>query len=200
MFQAKIHMADKLEVAIFNAMQCHASQAALDASKQVKVVQKEVTNIQYAACMNPTAGSFHITPRMQRHFATFAVQMPTESNIRRAIFRILIQQTSAIFQDDADFLKALGLGYQIAFIIECLRWGEDLLQRILYCLPREEHFFNWWNGHFFLESASRISYLRFQTHLRVPACYFPMKMTCSVEVIILHPNHRHMIWGQPCTT
>ncbi|KAK9808985.1 hypothetical protein WJX72_007373 [[Myrmecia] bisecta] len=43
---------------------------------KVKVVLKEVTNTQYCACMNPTAGSFHITPRMQRHFATFAVQMP----------------------------------------------------------------------------------------------------------------------------
>ena len=25
--------------------------------------------------MNPTAGSFNITPRMQRHFVTFAVQV-----------------------------------------------------------------------------------------------------------------------------
>jgi dynein heavy chain len=32
--------------------------------------------------MNPTAGSFCITPRMQRHFATFAVQMPSQDIIR----------------------------------------------------------------------------------------------------------------------
>lgn len=51
---------------------------------QVKVVLKEVTNVQYAACMNPTAGSFHITPRMQRHFATFAVQMPSMETARHA--------------------------------------------------------------------------------------------------------------------
>ena len=49
---------------------------------KVKIVLKEVTNTQYAACMNPTAGSFHITPRMQRHFATFAVQMPGAELVR----------------------------------------------------------------------------------------------------------------------
>ena len=51
---------------------------------QVKIVLKEVTNIQYSACMNPTAGSFNITPRMQRHFATFAVQMPSMDIARQA--------------------------------------------------------------------------------------------------------------------
>ena len=49
---------------------------------QVKIVLKEVTNTQYCACMNPTAGSFTITPRMQRHFVTFAVQMPTTDIVR----------------------------------------------------------------------------------------------------------------------
>ena len=53
--------------------------------EQVKIVLKEVTNIQYSACMNPTAGSFHITPRMQRHFATFAVQMPSLEIARQAL-------------------------------------------------------------------------------------------------------------------
>ena len=49
---------------------------------QVKIILKEVTNTQYCACMNPTAGSFNITPRMQRHFVTFAVQMPSADIIR----------------------------------------------------------------------------------------------------------------------
>jgi hypothetical protein len=39
-----------------------------------KILLKEILNCQYAAAMNPTAGSFNITPRMQRHFVTFAVQ------------------------------------------------------------------------------------------------------------------------------
>jgi dynein heavy chain len=43
---------------------------------------KEVANTQYTACMNPTAGSFTITPRMQRHFCTFAVQMPAPEDAR----------------------------------------------------------------------------------------------------------------------
>lgn len=47
-----------------------------------KVLQKEIGNTQFVACLNPTAGSFFITPRMQRHFATFAVQMPSQENIR----------------------------------------------------------------------------------------------------------------------
>ena len=49
---------------------------------QVKVVMKEVANTQYIACMNPTAGSFHITPRMQRHFVTLAVHMPCNDTIK----------------------------------------------------------------------------------------------------------------------
>lgn len=51
---------------------------------KVKIVLKEVTNTQYCACMNPTAGSFNITPRMQRHFVTFAVQMPHMDIVRYA--------------------------------------------------------------------------------------------------------------------
>ena len=46
---------------------------------------KEVANTQYVACMNPTAGSFHITPRMQRHFVTLAVHMPGPETIRLAV-------------------------------------------------------------------------------------------------------------------
>lgn len=52
---------------------------------QTKVVQKEISNVQYAACMNPTAGSFSITPRMQRHFATFAVPMPSADSLKYAV-------------------------------------------------------------------------------------------------------------------
>jgi dynein heavy chain len=35
---------------------------------------KDVHNVQYVACMNPTAGSFSINPRLQRHFCVFAVK------------------------------------------------------------------------------------------------------------------------------
>ena len=41
-----------------------------------KLTLKNIHNIQYVASMNPTAGSFTINPRLQRHFATFAVAFP----------------------------------------------------------------------------------------------------------------------------
>ena len=42
---------------------------------KVKIVLKDIINSQYCAAMNPTAGSFNITPRMQRQFMTLAVQV-----------------------------------------------------------------------------------------------------------------------------
>ena len=42
-----------------------------------KLTQKDIHNCQYIACMNPSAGSFTINPRLQRHFATFAVVFPS---------------------------------------------------------------------------------------------------------------------------
>lgn len=56
---------------------------------KVKILLKEVMNCQYVACMNPTAGSFNITPRMQRHFVTFAVQMPSAEIVRSIYFAIM---------------------------------------------------------------------------------------------------------------
>ena len=37
---------------------------------------KNISNTQLVACMNPTAGSFEINPRLQRWFATFAIGLP----------------------------------------------------------------------------------------------------------------------------
>ncbi|XP_072570592.1 dynein axonemal heavy chain 11 isoform X2 [Paramormyrops kingsleyae] len=41
-----------------------------------KLTLKEIHNCQYITCMNPTAGSFVINPRLQRHFSVFAVHFP----------------------------------------------------------------------------------------------------------------------------
>lgn len=41
---------------------------------RTKLTLKEIHNTQYVSCMNPTAGSFTIDPRLQRHFAVFAVR------------------------------------------------------------------------------------------------------------------------------
>jgi dynein heavy chain, axonemal len=41
-----------------------------------KLTQKNINDTQLIACMNPTAGSFEINPRLQRWFATFAIGLP----------------------------------------------------------------------------------------------------------------------------
>ncbi|KAM9352911.1 dynein axonemal heavy chain 11 [Symphorus nematophorus] len=54
-----------------------------------KLTLKEIHNTQYVSCMNPTAGSFSINPRLQRHFSVFAVNFPS-SEAQMSIFsRIL---------------------------------------------------------------------------------------------------------------
>jgi dynein heavy chain len=41
-----------------------------------KLTAKNINNTQLVGCMNPTAGSFEINPRLQRWFATFAIGLP----------------------------------------------------------------------------------------------------------------------------
>ncbi|XP_078081541.1 dynein axonemal heavy chain 9 [Mustelus asterias] len=43
---------------------------------RAKLSLKEIHNVQYVSCMNPTAGSFTINPRLQRHFCVFALSFP----------------------------------------------------------------------------------------------------------------------------
>ncbi|KAL6109087.1 dnah11 [Pungitius sinensis] len=50
-----------------------------------KLSIKEIHNTQYVACMNPTAGSFTVNPRLQRHFSVFAVNFPS-SDAQTSIF------------------------------------------------------------------------------------------------------------------
>ena len=44
-------------------------------------IRKDLMDIQYVAAMNPTAGSFEVCERCQRHFATFAITMPSKSDL-----------------------------------------------------------------------------------------------------------------------
>ena len=46
-----------------------------------KLTLKTVEKCQYIASMNPTAGSFLINPRLQRHMTTFAIAMPNASSL-----------------------------------------------------------------------------------------------------------------------
>lgn len=54
-----------------------------------KMTLKEVHNCQYVACMNPTAGSFTINQRLQRHFTVFAVNFPSNDALEAIFAKIL---------------------------------------------------------------------------------------------------------------
>lgn len=54
-------------------------------------VLKDIQKCQFVGAFNPTAGSFTINPRLQRHFSTFAVSEPSDDTIRSIYFNILSQ-------------------------------------------------------------------------------------------------------------
>ncbi|CAN0161161.1 unnamed protein product [Scytosiphon promiscuus] len=51
--------------------------------------RKEIVDVQFLSAMNPTAGSFEICERLQRHFATFSCQMPSTSDLKLVYASIL---------------------------------------------------------------------------------------------------------------
>ncbi|XP_009867872.1 PREDICTED: dynein heavy chain 9, axonemal-like, partial [Apaloderma vittatum] len=82
---------------------------------RTKLSLKEITNVQYVSCMNPTAGSFTINPRLQRHFCVFALSIPGQDALSRIYSTILMHHlTSGDFsgavQRSAQQLIALALG------------------------------------------------------------------------------------------
>lgn len=52
---------------------------------------KEIHNCQLVCCMNPSAGSFTIDPRLQRHFMTFSVNFPAAESLEHIYSTILTQ-------------------------------------------------------------------------------------------------------------
>merc|ERR1712048_1009373 len=56
---------------------------------RAKLTLKDISNVQFVSCMNPTAGSFTINPRLQRHFATFAVSFPSNEALKQIYSTIL---------------------------------------------------------------------------------------------------------------
>ncbi|NXH56730.1 DYH9 protein, partial [Rhabdornis inornatus] len=76
---------------------------------------KEISNVQFVSCMNPTAGSFTINPRLQRHFCVFALSSPDQDCLSRIYSTILGQHLasgnfSEAVQKSAQQLIALALG------------------------------------------------------------------------------------------
>ncbi|KAJ9585774.1 hypothetical protein L9F63_002411, partial [Diploptera punctata] len=59
-----------------------------------KLTLKDIHKCQYVACMNPTAGSFTINPRLQRHFCVFAVSFPGADGVNTIYHSILSQHMS----------------------------------------------------------------------------------------------------------
>ncbi|XP_041830036.1 dynein heavy chain 9, axonemal-like isoform X1 [Melanotaenia boesemani] len=59
-----------------------------------KLLLKEIHNVQYVSCMNPTAGSFTINPRLQRHFCVFALSFPGAEALSTIYSSILTQHLS----------------------------------------------------------------------------------------------------------
>ncbi|XP_009470045.1 PREDICTED: dynein heavy chain 17, axonemal isoform X2 [Nipponia nippon] len=56
-----------------------------------KLTLKDIHNCQYVACMNPTAGSFTIDPRLQRHFCVFTMSFPGQEALLTVYSTILAQ-------------------------------------------------------------------------------------------------------------
>jgi len=50
---------------------------------------KDIKNVNYIACMNPTSGSFTINPRLQRHFSTLALSIPQDVSVKLIISSML---------------------------------------------------------------------------------------------------------------
>eukprot|EP00937_MAST-01D_sp_MAST-1D-sp2_P001104 g1104.t1 len=59
-------------------------------------IEKHIQNTQLVSCMNPTVGSFVINPRLQRHFTTFAVGMPSKGALQE------IYETFLLKRDESD--------------------------------------------------------------------------------------------------
>ncbi|KAJ7405899.1 dynein axonemal heavy chain 9 [Willisornis vidua] len=82
---------------------------------RTRLTLKEITNVQYVSCMNPTAGSFTINPRLQRHFCVLALSNPDQGALARIYSTILVQHLrigsfSEAVQKSAQQLIALALG------------------------------------------------------------------------------------------
>ncbi|KAE9123159.1 Dynein alpha chain, flagellar outer arm [Phytophthora fragariae] len=60
---------------------------------------KQIVNVQFVSCMNPSAGSFSINPRLQRHFVTFALPQLSAASLQ-AIYTTFLEGYVADFVED----------------------------------------------------------------------------------------------------
>ncbi|XP_032136134.1 dynein heavy chain 9, axonemal isoform X1 [Sapajus apella] len=71
-----------------------------------KLSLKEITNVQYVSCMNPTAGSFTINPRLQRHFSVFVLSFPGADALS-SIYSIILTQHLKLRNFPASLQKSI---------------------------------------------------------------------------------------------
>ena len=86
-----------------------------------KLLMKEIKNTQLIAAMNPTAGSFTVNPRLQRHFWLLAVGMPDSNSLSQIYQAYLVKH----FQSGGKF-KAPVAGEGGAIIKATLKLHEDV--------------------------------------------------------------------------
>ena len=75
--------------------------------ERAKLTPRKIKNCDLMACMNPTAGSFTIQPRLQRQFACFSCQLPKESSLQTIYGSILAAHLSDFDQDTQDISHAV---------------------------------------------------------------------------------------------
>uniref|UniRef100_A0A8C9J5L0 Dynein axonemal heavy chain 9 n=1 Tax=Piliocolobus tephrosceles TaxID=591936 RepID=A0A8C9J5L0_9PRIM len=71
-----------------------------------KLSLKEIRNVQYVSCMNPTAGSFTINPRLQRHFSLFVLSFPGADALS-SIYSIILTQHLKLGNFPASLQKSI---------------------------------------------------------------------------------------------
>ena len=74
-----------------------------------KLSMRTITEVQYMAAMNPTAGSFKIIDRMQRHFATFACLFP-DTEVLNTIYYSIMKGHLASFLPEVNRLSESVVG------------------------------------------------------------------------------------------
>ncbi|XP_075248756.1 dynein beta chain, ciliary-like isoform X2 [Convolutriloba macropyga] len=83
---------------------------------RVKLSLKDINNVQYVSCMNPTAGSFTINPRLQRHFSVFAISFPNNEAIVTIYNSVLSQHLQMFsFQPPIQKLSSNVVNATLAF-------------------------------------------------------------------------------------
>ncbi|OAF71285.1 Axonemal beta dynein heavy chain 17 [Intoshia linei] len=83
---------------------------------RTKLTAKEINNTQYVSCMNPTAGSFTINPRLQRHFCVFALSMPGLDSLS-VIYSTVLNQFLTIGKFSQSIKKAANSVVQAAIYL-----------------------------------------------------------------------------------